>query len=83
MDNQYPCQCSAADAAGPGRPRPGDPELADFRAFPQLARLMLILGHQGFFVFRELEMEKFETLAFAVGFIATGVLTIVAQMQIV
>jgi hypothetical protein len=29
------------------------------------------------------EMEKFESFAFAIGFIATGLLTLAAQMSIV
>jgi hypothetical protein len=31
----------------------------------------------------ESDMEKFESLAFAIGFIATGLLTLVAQVTIV
>jgi hypothetical protein len=43
---------------------------------------MLLLPHQGFFAFRRMEMEKFEALAFAFGFIATGFLAFVASAPV-
>jgi hypothetical protein len=57
-------------------------EMADFRASPHLARLMLSKGHRGKPTGRP-KMEKFESFAFAIGFIATGLLTLVAQVTIV
>ena len=57
-------------------------EMADFRASLHLARLMLSKGHRGKPTGRP-KMEKFESFAFAIGFIATGLLTLVAQVTIV
>ena len=82
MDNQGPCQCPPVDAAARRRPMAPAGKTADFRHFSQLARLMLLLPHQGFSAFRRGKMDKFETLAFAVAFIATGFLTFVASMPI-
>jgi hypothetical protein len=82
MDNQGPCQCPPADAARHRRRPPSDGKSADFSHFRQLARLMLLSSHQGFPAFRRGKMDKFETLAFAIAFIATGLLTFVASMPI-
>lgn len=57
-------------------------KMADFRDSAHLARLMLSRGHRGKPAGR-VEMEKFESFAFAIGFIATGLLTLVAQVTIV
>ena len=83
MDNQGPCQCPPPDARTPDRAATLEVKGADFRHFWQLARLMLLLPHQGFPRSGRGKMDKFEALAFAVGFIATGFLTFVASMPIV
>jgi hypothetical protein len=57
--------------------------MADFRGFAHLARLVLSFRHQGFSRSGRIEMAKFEALAFTIGFIATGLLTIVAQVPLV
>jgi hypothetical protein len=57
--------------------------MADFRACAHLARLVLKRRHRGKCLQGVSEMEKFETFAFAIGFIATGLLTLVAQVTIV
>ena len=59
------------------------PEMADFRDSAHLARLMLSWRHGGKPHSGRVEMEKFESFAFAIGFIATGLLTLVAQVTIV
>ena len=56
--------------------------MADFRDSPHLARLMLSRDHGGQTPGR-MDMERFESLAFAVAFIATGLLTLAAQVTIV
>jgi hypothetical protein len=58
-------------------------EMADFRDSAHLARLVLDIRHRGKSPVRESKMEKFESFAFAIGFIATGLLTLVAQVTIV
>jgi hypothetical protein len=82
MDNQGPCQCPPPDAPTPGGVSARLTKIPDFRRFLQLARLMLLLPHQGFQGSGRGKMDKFEALAFAVGFIATGFLTFVASMPI-
>jgi hypothetical protein len=57
--------------------------MADFRACAHLARLMLISLASGVPRSGRTTMEKFETFAFAIGFIVTGLLTIVAQVRLV
>src|SRR5207253_4552834 len=54
-------------------------ESVDFRAFPRLARVLLSFGQQGFEKGSgTMTISKFESFAFAIGFIATGFLTFVA-----
>ena len=53
-------------------------ESADFREFSGLARLLLSIRRRGFSLQGAETMAKIETLAFAVGFIMTGFLTLVA-----
>lgn len=57
--------------------------MADFRDWAHLARLMLISLASGVPRSGRMTMEKFETFAFAIGFIVTGLLTVVAQVQLV
>ena len=54
--------------------------MADFSHFSRLARLLLSSGQQGMNPngVKTMSVAKFETLAFAIGFIATGFLTLVA-----
>ena len=82
MDNQGPCQCPPADAPAPGPASAPGRKIPDFRRFRHLARLMLILPHQGFSAFRRMTMEKFEALAFALGFLATGFLAFAVSAPI-
>jgi len=57
--------------------------MADFRDSAHLARLVLDIRHRGEPPSGRASMEKFESFAFAIGFIATGLLTLVAQVTIV
>ena len=57
--------------------------MADFRGSAHLARLMLERGHRGKPRQGDFTMEKFESFAFAIGFIATGLLVLVSQVTIV
>jgi hypothetical protein len=43
-----------------------------------LARLVLMVGHQGIIRSGRDKMAKFEAMAFTVGFVMTGFLTLVA-----
>jgi hypothetical protein len=63
-------------------PAPAAAKTADFRDSGHLARLMLDDRDRGN-PMTESDMERFENLAFAIGFIATGLLTLVAQVTIV
>ena len=58
------------------------PEMADFRDSPRLARLVLRKRHRGRFP-RRVDMDRFESFAFAIGFVATALLTLVSQVTIV
>ncbi len=60
--------------------RRSSPEMAEIRAFRDLARLMLKLSGTGVILVQGVKImaSKFETFAFAFGFIATGFLTFVA-----
>jgi len=58
------------------------PEMADFRDSGHLARLVLHDRHRGR-VQGRMNMDKFENFAFAIGFVATALLTFVAQVTIV
>jgi len=57
--------------------------MADFRGSPHLARLVLERGHRGKPPSGRVHMDKFESFAFAIGFIATGFLALVSQVTIV
>jgi hypothetical protein len=74
---------SAGGRRAAGSLRAGASKMADFRDSRDLARLVLICPHQGFGVDRRSEMAKFEALAFTIGFIATGLLTVAGQLQLV
>jgi hypothetical protein len=79
MDNHEPCQSPFADSFAWGPPTPERADLADFRGFSRLARLVLHERHRdspdpG----RQTMTAKFEALAFTLGFLATGFLTLVA-----
>jgi hypothetical protein len=66
-------------ATRPGRIGAEMANLADFRAFRCLARVMLRNRQQGMPPFAgRTTMAKFEVFAFSVCFIATGLLTLVA-----
>jgi len=82
MDNQYPCQCPRPDSAAPAGSGASEAKSADFRRFRHLARLMLLIRHQGFSRSGRMTMAKFEALAFAFGFIATGFLAFAASAPI-
>jgi len=56
--------------------------MADFRDSPRLARLVLRERHRGRFP-RRVDMDRFESFAFAIGFVATALLTLVSQVTIV
>jgi hypothetical protein len=58
-------------------------KMADFRDSAHLARLMLSRRHRGKPPSGRAEMEKFESFAFAIGFVACGLLALVAQVSIV
>jgi hypothetical protein len=66
---------TAADA---GRRTARLPYSAEFRHFFRLARLVLMVGHQGYYSSGRDKMAKFEALAFTVGFVMTGFLALVA-----
>ena len=57
-------------------------KMADFRNLRHLARLMLRERHRGFPKWR-VDMDRFESFAFAIGFVATALLTLVSQVTIV
>jgi hypothetical protein len=86
MDNHEACQSPAADSFARNRTgtTPCPPafkraDLADFRAFRGLARLMLNEPQRESSLFAGRKtMAKFEVFAFSVCFIATGLLTLVA-----
>jgi hypothetical protein len=82
MDNQKACQCPQPDARRRKGATARRTKTADFRRFRHLARLMLLLPHQGFSAFGRMTMDKFEALAFAFGFIATGFLAFAASAPI-
>ena len=58
-------------------------KMADFRGCGRLARLVLERGHRGKPPSGRIQMDKFESFAFAIGFIATGLLALVSQVTIV
>jgi hypothetical protein len=57
--------------------------MADLRGFRHLARSLLGGGDRGHDPIRRIWMQKLETFAFALSFIAVGMLTLVAQVAIV
>jgi hypothetical protein len=82
MDIHQPCQCPPPDGgarifrAG-GRGNGGFPRLSP------LGTARAGQAAQGQTPFGRVEMEKFESFAFAIGFIGVGLLTLVAQVTIV
>ena len=82
MDIHQPCQCPPADGGtrifrANGRGNGGFPRLSP------LGTARAGQAAQGHIPFWRGEMEKFESFAFAIGFIATGLLTLIAQVTIV
>jgi hypothetical protein len=85
MDNQGACQSPFADSFARFRTPPSwsgrraqAQEMADLRAFRSLARLVLIVRHREQPHSGSKTMDKFESFAFAFGFVATAFITMVA-----
>lgn len=65
-------------ASAQGSSTAPDQKMADFRGFFSLARLMLIDRHRGNLRSGRMIMARFEAVAFTVGFVLTGFLSLAA-----